>query len=116
MCGVWKKEKRLYCDYPVLRPLVRVPYTGLLLARQSVANRRSPQRYLREYKAGRGMDFFVDIKDWLGGYPYESVSHDELMDFLSPKGFEFVRSRNTDAGLGLFGTGCGEWVFTHNAS
>ena len=112
MCGLWKTEKRLYCDYPVLRPLMRVPYTGLLLARQSLANRSSPQTYLKDYKAGRGMDFFVDIKDWLGGYPYESVSHDELMHFLEPKGFTFVRSRNTKAGVGLFGTGCGEWVFT----
>jgi len=111
MCGLWKKEKRLYCEYPVLRPLVRFPYTGLLLARQTVANRSTPQTYLKDYKAGRGMDFFVDIKDWLGGYPYESVSHEELMQFLTPKGFDFVHSRNTKAGMGLFGTGCGEWVF-----
>ena len=36
--------------------------------------------YLNNYKK-RGMDFFHDVHDWLGGYPYESI-------FLNAKIYE----------------------------
>lgn len=115
LCEMWKKEKRIYCDYPVMRPLIRLPYTSLLLMRRSLATRGNPARFLREYKSGRGMNFFVDVKDWLGGYPYESVSDEDIVAFLGERGFALARSRNTKAGLGVFGTGCGEWVFSKQA-
>ena len=109
-CSMWKLEKSLYSRYALLRPLIRYPYTGLLLLRHLICE-KNPRRMIREYKQARGMDFFTDIKDWLGGYPYESVSHDELDRFLSGQGFTLLKARNTEPGLGLFGTGCGEWVY-----
>lgn len=110
LCGMWTVEKRLYAGHPWLRPLLLYSYTIPLLLRQTLAT-GNVLGYIREYKRKRGMSFMVDVKDWLGGYPYESVREEELIRDMEEAGFEMVNSRNTKAGLGLFGTGCGEWVF-----
>ena len=38
-------------------------------------------------KKGRGMDIYHDIKDWLGGLPYEVASKEEVVDFCRERGF-----------------------------
>ena len=42
---------------------------------------QSPIKEIREYKKRRGMDFMTDIRDWLGGYPYEHASIQEVVQF-----------------------------------
>lgn len=63
------------------------------------------------WSAGRGMHFYHDLIDWVGGYPYECASIDEMTVFVEELGFELVRSTPT-AGW----TGCNEFVFHRNAS
>lgn len=109
-CPFWEAEKRLYTRLKPLRPLADGLLAGLVLLRRALAG-ESPARHLREYKARRGMDFMTDIRDWLGGTPYESVADAELDAFLGARGFSPVRKRNVAPGLGLLGTGCGEWVY-----
>ena len=57
------------------------------------------------------MSFWRDVDDWLGGYPYESVSSDELTRHMAKQGWDLKRSFDTTPPFGLFGSGCGEWVF-----
>jgi 2-polyprenyl-6-hydroxyphenyl methylase/3-demethylubiquinone-9 3-methyltransferase len=57
------------------------------------------------------MEFLVDIDDWLGGYPYESVLPEELEAFVNEMGFRTAERFNVTPGRGVFGTGCGEWRF-----
>lgn len=57
----------------------------------------------------RGMDFFYDVIDWVGGYPYEYASIDEFKDLVEPLGFTCVKS--IDANVP---TGCNEMVFKKN--
>ena len=60
------------------------------------------------------MSFFHDVHDWLGGYPYESVSRDETVAILNDLGFFHVRSfvkKNMIARSGILGSGCDEYVF-----
>jgi 2-polyprenyl-6-hydroxyphenyl methylase/3-demethylubiquinone-9 3-methyltransferase len=52
------------------------------------------------------------VHDWLGGYPYESISPEELRHKMKELGFQELRSFTHPAGLGLFGTGCDEFVFS----
>ena len=40
---------------------------------------------------GRGMLWFYDSRDWLGGYPYESATKDEILDYLDMKGFKISK-------------------------
>ena len=58
------------------------------------------------------MDFFHDVHDWLGGYPYESISFEEMQRFMEKNNFKMIRCFQVKKQLGLFGTGCDEYVFT----
>lgn len=52
-----------------------------------------PIRTIREYPAtGRGMSYRTDVSDWLGGYPYEFVTVDEVVSFCEDRlGLETVK-------------------------
>lgn len=41
-------------------------------------------------KKGRGMNFYYDVVDWLGGYPYEYASKKEIVHFFSKHGFDLI--------------------------
>ena len=57
------------------------------------------------------MSWWYDLIDWLGGYPYESASPEEVVRFLEVRGFRLVRSFGTKAPFDLFGSCCAEYVF-----
>lgn len=57
-------------------------------------------------KKERGMNFYYDIIDWIGGYPYEYASMDEIKSFVSKRGFQIVREKKPVAP-----TGCNEFTF-----
>jgi 2-polyprenyl-6-hydroxyphenyl methylase/3-demethylubiquinone-9 3-methyltransferase len=42
---------------------------------------RNPFRQILGYEKNRGMDFMTDIRDWLGGYPYEDSTIPETLRF-----------------------------------
>ena len=63
--------------------LVRV---RLALKGESYSKRRE------KYAEQRGMDTYFDMRDWLGGYPYESISPEEAMTFMRGLGFDQLRS------------------------
>jgi SAM-dependent methyltransferase len=54
----------------------------------------------------RGMDFFYDVIDWVGGYPYEYASIEEFKALVEPLGFKCIKE--IDANVP---TGCNEMVF-----
>src|SRR4051794_17906873 len=72
--------------------------------------RRNPLRVIRAY-GERGMDWSHDVHDWLGGYPYESASPEEVTARLDGLGLSLVRSfAEPSGGSGLLGSGCDEFV------
>jgi 2-polyprenyl-6-hydroxyphenyl methylase/3-demethylubiquinone-9 3-methyltransferase len=81
--------KRLYNRLPrPLRPGLQLAYAGatcgLLLSRG-----RNPVRYIREYsRTSRGMTFWRDVADWLGGLPCEFASEQEVTDFATARGLQ----------------------------
>jgi 2-polyprenyl-6-hydroxyphenyl methylase/3-demethylubiquinone-9 3-methyltransferase len=111
-CGFWRAEKRIYSrtSLPV-RALIRGIYKtmfGLGL----IATGRLPSVYIREFEKHRGMAWATDVDDWLGGYPYESVTPEEVRIFLRSRGFAEVRSFTTPVRLaGLLGSHCDEFVY-----
>jgi 2-polyprenyl-3-methyl-5-hydroxy-6-metoxy-1,4-benzoquinol methylase len=77
----WWKIKRAYnhAPQPVQR-LMEGAYFCYWLAHQLRA-RRNPLRAALEYKRSRGMALTTDLVDWLGGYPYEYASLDDVLNF-----------------------------------
>jgi SAM-dependent methyltransferase len=94
---LWLKIKRLYNRSPnagkrVLEVLYFLRY-GVLS--QLVAF-RNPWTFCRRYTQGRGMNFWIDIRDWLGGYPYEFASAGEVFLFCTRElGMQLVNLRTT---------------------
>ena len=99
--GVWKLIKWSYVRVPsvVRRLFIALLYPVIYLAKFLVT-RRDP----REQK--RGMDFYYDVVDWVGGYPYEYVKAEELVRQVEELGF-----KNTRMSRATVPTGCNEFVF-----
>ena len=72
---------------------------------------RNPRRYFQAYRQNRGMDWSHDMDDWLGGFPYESASLDEVLGFLRQRGFVAVKQKVRSGGLGVLGSGRDEYLF-----
>lgn len=61
-------------------------------------NRRNPLKLISEYSASRGMSFWTDVRDWLGGYPMEFAGNEETKAFCADRlGLELI---NIAAGEG----------------
>jgi len=111
-CNGWRRFKRVYASVPkFLQTALRWPYISLFLLALIVTG-RNPLSYVRTYESNRGMNYFTDVHDWLGGYPYESASPEELQSFFEERGFAKELGFTKPTRLwGLFGTGCDEFLF-----
>jgi predicted RNA methylase len=110
-CGLWRIEKRIYSRSPkwVQRAIEKV-YCAVVAARLALKG-ESLKKRRETYFQQRGMDMYHDTRDWLGGYPYESISPQEAMTFMHKLGFEPIRSFVCPS-IGLLGAGCDEYSFT----
>jgi 2-polyprenyl-6-hydroxyphenyl methylase/3-demethylubiquinone-9 3-methyltransferase len=115
LCGFWSIEKRLYAHGPAwFRRFAQTVFKALFKAGLLVQG-RNPSDYIRTYRSNRGMDWHHDIHDWLGGWPYQSATPDELIDFVKELGFAPVRTFAHNAkAFGLFGSHCDEVVFVRS--
>jgi len=57
-------------------------------------------------KKERGMNFYYDIIDWIGGYPYEYATLDEITDYICKKGYVLISKKKAQVP-----TGCNEFIF-----
>ena len=46
---------------------------------------------LLNYKKGRGMNWFNDIVDWIGGFPYEYATVSEIRNYFKNHGFSLKK-------------------------
>jgi 2-polyprenyl-6-hydroxyphenyl methylase/3-demethylubiquinone-9 3-methyltransferase len=106
----WRRIKQLYNALP--RPL-RWPYTAVVAAPlefravlRALASGR-PSLYIQRWteKNERGMSHWRDAVDWIGGYPYEVASPEEIFEFYKARGFSLRRLKCAR------GLGCNEFVF-----
>ena len=109
LCGAWRIEKALYRKAPrALQLGVRYLYLGAYCF-GVLATGRNPFSRNRQR---RGMSMAHDAHDWLGGYPYESTTPEEVRAKLGALGFSPVLERPVRVHLfGMFGTGCSEFVY-----
>ena len=60
----------------------------------------------RYFNERRGMSFFNDVKDWIGGFPYEYATPEEIELFLIKLGFKLEKKYTVG-----FKLGCNEFLF-----
>jgi SAM-dependent methyltransferase len=63
-------------------------------------------RMWKQYGNRRGMNHWYDLIDWVGGYPYEVATADQLFEFYKARGFALTKMK-----CGYVGLGCNELVF-----
>ncbi|MCX5638423.1 MAG: methyltransferase domain-containing protein [Planctomycetota bacterium] len=100
---VWKIIKRFYNFAPqfIQWLMIRLFY-GIIALAKFIVTGKNPFTNKR-----RGMNFFYDVVDWVGGYPYEYASRKKMEKFMEKIGFDLIKFNKAPVP-----TGCNEFVFT----
>lgn len=127
---VWKMLKKFYVSTPSpLRPLIVFAYVLFyvvifqwMLYRVALTTLATCYRiltlnkpwepikfYLQDLfstRIERGMSWWHDVIDWIGGYPFEVATPEEIFDFYRQRGFDLQRLKTVRGGHG-----CNQFVF-----
>lgn len=102
----WNVIKMMYNKSPQFgQSLFMIMYGFLFWALRFKGNIAAFQRYKRDYQSSRGMHYTHDVKDWLGGYPYEVASVQDMENFAAEHGARLrvaSRVKATESGCNEF--------------
>jgi 2-polyprenyl-3-methyl-5-hydroxy-6-metoxy-1,4-benzoquinol methylase len=113
----WRHAKRIYNQLPaMLRSpfalIVSLPAECKAIVRACLTGKFGEYvDYQKQPGNTRGMSRWRDIIDWVGGYPYEVATPDQIFDFYRERGFELTKLH-----CGGVGLGCNEYVFQRKSS
>jgi len=111
LCSFWKIEKLFYSKSPkviqkIIRNIFLILYGAIYFFRG-----QNQSETISNYSQGyRAMDYNVDLHDWLGGYPYESISPENFRMYIKQFGFNVKSEKLCTEGLGLTGSGINEYL------
>ena len=97
----WERIKRFYNRSGALVKSVMVYFfAGMIFVAKFLVTFKNP------LAKGRGMEFFRDTVDWVGGYPYEYASTGEIVSQVEELGFQTLKVVPAEVP-----TGCNEYLF-----
>lgn len=107
----WRWIKQTYNRLP---RFLRLPFTLIVVAPEEAklflksTLLLNPKQYVLRWTESRkrGMNHWRDIVDWVGGYPYEVATPEQIFDFYRARGFVLTKLK-----CGGVGLGCNEFVF-----
>lgn len=100
----WLKVKKLYNNSGnIVKNILNYSYVAYFFI-GSLIFRKNPFKTIRNYKE-RGMNWYNDVIDWLGGYPYEFAWPDEIINYFGSRGI--YCKKLTDR----HGLACNEYLF-----
>lgn len=76
----------------------KVIVTKEIAKRMLLRWKRNQNPFAWNVKHPRGMTAYHDLLDWLGGYPYEVASREEVVDFCRKRGFVPLKIEETSEG------------------
>jgi SAM-dependent methyltransferase len=78
----WAAVKRRYNHAgPLGKRLMEYAYVGRYLILPNLFWPWRIVQRVRDYKKGRGMAYLFDVRDWLGGYPFEHARIEDVLRF-----------------------------------
>lgn len=98
---IWKRIKYIYNISPLfLQKIMIFVFYFIIIVTKFLVTFKNP------LKLKRGMKFYYNVIDWVGGYPYEYATQEEIIQFCKHKNFNLIKT--VKAGVP---TGCNEFVF-----
>ena len=104
----WTAVKKIYnANFlgKILIFAVHIPYFFFRAVIAGIIKYKNPVGVFSYYKKQRGMSVWYDWIDWLGGYPFETATPEQICDFYIGKGYSLQKIRTTNS------LGCNEFVF-----
>jgi 2-polyprenyl-6-hydroxyphenyl methylase/3-demethylubiquinone-9 3-methyltransferase len=102
----WLRIKRAYSR---AGSLGRKAIVGAFAAKDVLAwfvTFRNPFREIADYRRKRGMSWWHDVVDWVGGYPYEFATPGEVFEFVHRQAGLRLERMKTSCSIG-----CNEFLF-----
>ncbi len=94
----WLRIKKLYNSLPKTgKYILEWLYISHYFI-SSLIKLKNPMTHIKNYKSYRGMNWRTDVTDWLGGYPYEFATVEEVFKFIKTNfpGFNLVNIKTTN--------------------
>ncbi|MGQ9662569.1 MAG: class I SAM-dependent methyltransferase [Kiritimatiellia bacterium] len=105
----WRIVKRGFCSGLLTRSVVCAIFLPYFCGKACLVYGIKGENVFAEYYRKRGMSIFHDWIDWLGGFPYEVASVEEVVQFCAKRGF-FLFNLKTVKGIGN-----NQYVFVRSA-
>jgi len=83
-------------------------YFFVLLKKILLFDLKNLFNYILNVKQNRGMSFYYNMLDWIGGYPYEYSSFENLKKYCENKGLKVIKFKKN------YSLGCHQIVFKKN--
>jgi 2-polyprenyl-6-hydroxyphenyl methylase/3-demethylubiquinone-9 3-methyltransferase len=98
---IWRLIKWSYNYAPdIVQQMLIVLFYPIIYCAKWIVTGTNPKR------KERGMDFFYDVVDWVGGYPYEYASIETIQQHMCQQNFTCIRVIPAQVP-----TGCNQFVF-----
>jgi len=82
----WVKMKKRYNSASAFRKrLMEAHYILRHTVLPQLIRGKNPRRWIKHYKSMRGMSYLTDLRDWLGGWPYEDAKIEDVVRFCRKK-------------------------------
>lgn len=108
----WRLVKKYYVKSPLLiKKFYELFFLILLWAPSSLRDLifLRPFSTWNNYSKYRGMSPYIDLVDWIGGYPFEVASPDKIFEYFSNENLNLKHLKTCGGGHG-----CNEYVFIKN--
>jgi len=115
--GIWKTFKKMYSHSDKTTQVFFQRLWSFKTRLAFFVKGKSFKKMLWKYNEDRGMDFYRDAHDWLGGYPYETISPTDCHSFFEQRGFILIKQKIYTKGVSWsISGGCNEYLFKKTGS
>ena len=107
----WKIEKKFFSSSSKSIQLFICKAWMLVLRFLYTIKGKSFNKVVSNYFMNRGMNFYNDVYDWLGGYPYEGIDTKECVKYFKNIGFKNKLLKKRSKFFAIT-SGCNEYIFS----
>ncbi len=111
----WLKVKQLYNRASPRLQFLIVVAVGIFFESRTALSQliklKNPIAHWKSRRQKRGMAFWTNLVDWVGGYPFEFAKPEAIFDFYRKRGFRLTRLYTCRGGHG-----CNQFVFHKESS